>query len=112
MYLKFKTQNSADMFYQNLSATGIDSVHRQTFDMNIFPGISLHLLDDCDEDLERILSFDQVESISPVTLFSLTRPVGTDRKNAANYLPRTVADGVEKRDLGIGNNSMSTHVMT
>ena len=109
MYLKFKTQNSADMFYQNLSATGIDSVHRQTFDMNIFPGISLHLLDDCDEDLERILSFDQVESVYPVTLFSLMRPIWRDRKNA-NYLSNT--KGIGKREFSIRNDSMSTHIMT
>jgi hypothetical protein len=54
-------QHSADDFYKNLTSNGIDAVHRQTFQTNVFPGTSFHLPTDSKEHLDIIDSFGQVK---------------------------------------------------
>ncbi|KAH8893170.1 subtilisin-like protease [Thozetella sp. PMI_491] len=97
--------DSADSFYRNLSDSRIDAVHRRTFTSNIFPGTSFH----ADEaDVDKILSFAQVESISPVMLFSVMAPTAKNVRNVDFSATKA------KRDVTVGldNDTITTHVMT
>ncbi|KAB8289500.1 hypothetical protein EYC80_010660 [Monilinia laxa] len=102
---------SCDNFYQNLSTSGVAAVQRHAFPSNIFPGTSFQI--DSDADIEKILSFDQVESISPVRLFSLIAPIGQNAKSVQSRgLQSTGGSKISPRDLTDYNDTLTSHIMT